>query len=60
MNHNRTFAGNRLRGLALQLERGQLDHEFAESGVPVAERRELIVRRIRQLADKSEDISGDV
>lgn len=52
MNHDCTFARNRLAGLALQLERGQLDHEFADSEVPIAERRALIVRRVRELGDK--------
>lgn len=54
MNHDAAFTRNRLLGLALQLERGQLDHEFAESEAPIAERRELIVRRIRELADRFE------
>lgn len=51
MNHNLAHKAFRLRGLALQLERGQLDAEFAAAEVPIADMREAVVHRIRQLAD---------
>lgn len=43
-----------LRGLAAQFERGELDQEFAEAQVPIADMRETVVQRIRQLADTLE------
>lgn len=54
MNHDDAFCRNRLLGLALLIERGQVDREFAESDVPIADRRALIVKRIRELADAIE------
>lgn len=51
MNHNRTFACNRLRGLALLFERGELDAGFTAAELPIAAIRESVVRRIRELAD---------
>lgn len=50
MSHDRIFAGNRLRGLALLFERGQLDAEFAAADAPLDGMREAVVRRIRELA----------
>ena len=55
MNHNRTFLTNRLRGLALQFERGQLDAEFTAAEVPISDMRSTVAERIRQLADAIED-----
>lgn len=50
MNHDDAFRAARLRGLALQLERGEHDAEL----LSIAARRVLIVTRIRQLADAIE------
>jgi hypothetical protein len=58
VNHDRTFANNRLRGLADQLERGELDYEFATAEVPIAAIREAAVRYIRQTADSLERLDG--
>jgi hypothetical protein len=47
----------RLRGMALQFERGEMDAEFAaaiEAGVDVVPLREAMVTRCRQLADEIE------
>lgn len=50
--HDREFRRNRLRGLALQIERGQVDGEFAECDAPISPlSRALMVKRIRELAD---------
>lgn len=54
MNHDFIHKANRLRGLALQIERGEVDRDFAESAVPIAERRDLIVQRMRDLAAELE------
>lgn len=51
MNHDRAFTSNRLLGLALQFERGELDAEFAAAEVSIADLRSLVADRIRQLAD---------
>ena len=51
MNHNRAFTCTKLRNLALQFERGALDMEFAEAQVPITALREVVVQRIRELAD---------
>lgn len=55
MNHNHLFAGNRLRGLALLIERGQCDSDLAELGVDLADKREDIAAGIRQIADEIEN-----
>lgn len=54
MNHDRIGKANRLRSMALRFERGELDAEFAEAQVPIADMRETVVQRIRQLADTLE------
>lgn len=51
MNHDHLHKAARLYGLALQLERGELDKEFAASDVPLVVRKELIAARVRRLAD---------
>ena len=51
MNHDRAFTRNRLAGLALLFERGELDKEFAAAEVPIADMRAVVVQRIRELAD---------
>jgi hypothetical protein len=54
MNHDREFCSNRLRGLALQFERKEMDQEFTaaiEAGVDVRPLRETMIRRLRELAD---------
>lgn len=51
MNHDRTFAINRLRGVAAQFERGECDRDFAELGIDITDKRESVAQRIRELAD---------
>lgn len=58
MNHDLAFTRNRLLGLALQFERGEMDREFAAAEMPVAEMRAAVVQRIRQLADAIEGAEG--
>lgn len=54
MDHNHLFAGNRLRGLALLIERGHCDRDLAELGVDPTDKREDIAAGIRQIADAIE------
>jgi len=52
MNHDRTFAQNRLRGIAEQAARGDLDPIFADADPPLAAcLRAMLAQRARQLAD---------
>lgn len=52
MNHDRLHKAARLRGLAMQLERRQLDADLAEAEVTVNDNlRAVAVERIRMLAD---------
>ncbi len=50
MDHNRAFARNRLRGLALQLARGMSDRDFAELGLVIVHKQTL-AESIRKVAD---------
>ena len=53
MNHDRAHKVFRLRGLAAQFERGELDGEFAEAGLRIV-KPELIAEQIRRLAAEIE------
>jgi hypothetical protein len=57
MNHDREFTINRLRSLALQFERGEMDGEFTaaiEAGDDIAPLREAMIVRCNQLVDEIE------
>jgi len=57
VDHDLSFKITRLRNMALQFERGEMDAEFTaaiEAGVDVATLREAVVSRCRQLADEIE------
>ena len=54
MSHDATHKVGRLRNLALLFERGELDREFAAADVSIADMRETVARRIRQLAEAIE------
>lgn len=55
MNHDHRHARNRLLGVLLQSERGQLDPSLSEAGLPVAVLiRAILVERIREVADAVE------
>lgn len=54
MNHNAEFRRNRLLGLALAFERGELDKEFAAAEVSISDLRSTVAQRIRELADAIE------
>jgi hypothetical protein len=52
MNHDRTFASNRLRGIADQAARGDLDPILADVNPPLAAcLRAVLAQRARQIAD---------
>lgn len=60
MNHDREHKIARLRGLALQFARGEMDREFTaaiEAGVDIALLREAVVERCRWLADELEGMA---
>ena len=54
MNNDDAHKAVRLRNLALLFDRGELDKEFAAAEVPIADMRETVARRIRQLAEAIE------
>jgi hypothetical protein len=57
MSHDREHKIGRLRGIALQFERGEMDGEFAvaiKAGVDIAPLRKAAVERCRWLADELE------
>lgn len=54
MNHELAAKVIRLKNLALQYERGDLDAEFAAAKAPVADMRATVVQRLRELADALE------
>jgi hypothetical protein len=54
MNHDTEYCINQLRGVALQMARGELDRELPDSPIPVKQWRGQLVRRLLETAEMLE------